>query len=85
MNPFESDLSLKGRVALVTGAGGGIGSSVCRALLIRGARILGIDRPGIETPAGVEGHDCDLSEVGSLDALFESLTPEFQRIDILVH
>jgi NAD(P)-dependent dehydrogenase (short-subunit alcohol dehydrogenase family) len=39
-----NDNQLQGKVALVTGAGGDIGSATVRLMLARGARVVGIDR-----------------------------------------
>jgi 3-oxoacyl-[acyl-carrier protein] reductase len=40
----EAGLSLVGRTALVSGAGGGIGRGIVRQLISRGARVHGLDR-----------------------------------------
>ena len=45
---------LEGKAALVTGAAGGIGGAVARAFADAGARVLGVDRVGVEVV-------CDLS------------------------
>jgi len=78
-------LSLEGRVALVTGASGGIGSAVVRLLLAAGARVVGVDLPG---KRGVEQADtmaCDVSDAASVEELFGELRREYDRLDILVH
>ena len=47
------DLNLEGKIALVTGAGGGIGQAVARTLLDEGARVVGGDTAdGWELPIG---------------------------------
>lgn len=78
-------LSLDGRVAIVTGASGGIGSSVVRHLLDAGARVVGVDLP--EKP-GVEQADtlaCDVSDPRSVEDLFAEFRRKYDRLDILVH
>jgi len=78
-------LSLDGRVAIVTGASGGIGSAVVRLLQATGARVVGVDlpdRPGVE---GAHTLDCDVSDPGSVDELFDEFRQTYDRLDFLVH
>lgn len=42
---------LKGRTALVTGAGGGLGSAIARALAAAGVHLALSDRPGVDLTA----------------------------------
>lgn len=85
---------LEGKVALITGAGSGVGRA-CMALFAReGAHVLGtgrtratLDESLSRLPAGGAGavHAADLStESGSADAV-EATLATFGRIDILVH
>jgi 3-oxoacyl-[acyl-carrier protein] reductase len=78
-------LSLEGRVAMVTGASGGIGSAVVRLLSAAGARVVGVDLPG---KPGVEQADtmaCDVSDPESINALFGEFRRSFDRLDMFVH
>ncbi len=43
---WRNDSGLQGNVVIVTGAGGGIGSAIARALDECGAIVVGVDRPG---------------------------------------
>ncbi|MFA3875416.1 2,3-dihydro-2,3-dihydroxybenzoate dehydrogenase [Streptomyces sp. MMCC 100] len=74
---------LDGRLALVTGAGRGIGAAVVTALVEQGARVLATDRTarGIEELAGEHGADrvtARLLDVTDADAV-ESLADETER------
>jgi len=45
-------MSMSGRVVVVTGAGGAVGSTVVRRLLDSGAKVAGFDRHGVAPPDG---------------------------------
>lgn len=77
--------SLEGRVALVTGAGGGIGSAVARLFLGAGARVASVDLPGKPFVEGAEAFPCDLGSPSSVKDLFASFGARFDRLDVLVH
>jgi 3-hydroxy acid dehydrogenase / malonic semialdehyde reductase len=82
----------KGSVALVTGAGGGIGQAIAEALTGIGCRVVcagrRVDR--IETVAkrlGSSTHavQLDVADQNSVDSLFDRLPKELHEIDILVN
>jgi short-subunit dehydrogenase len=60
-----------GTTAVVTGAGGGLGQALCRALEERGAQVVATDR------AGVGGVDrvLDVTDAGACRALAEQVAP----------
>ena len=82
-------------VAIVTGASGGIGRSICRALAVEGARvcITGRDQQRLTETAELcrpfsEDLDvvtCDLSDVDSVDRLTEHVVDHLGRLDVLIH
>ena len=78
-------LSLEGRVALVTGAAGGIGSSVCEHLRDAGARVIGCDLEGLVTPAGIERRSCDLADEADIERLVREVAADARALDIFVH
>ena len=84
MVPLESMLSLRGRVALVTGASGGIGSAVVARLREASARVIGCDRPGAPASAADVHLTCDLSDATAISRMFED-SETFDRLDMLVH
>lgn len=63
---------MKGKVALVTGAAGGIGSAVLRAFEGAGARVIGIDR-----------EQADLTRANEVEALFEATARAHGRLDVV--
>jgi 3-oxoacyl-[acyl-carrier protein] reductase len=88
---------LAGRVALVTGAAGGLGSVTAAALAAAGARVLLLDlpeSPGERVTAGIEAGPGpgsarfvpgDLADLDATRALVAGLAAEHGRIDILVN
>jgi NAD(P)-dependent dehydrogenase (short-subunit alcohol dehydrogenase family) len=78
-------LSLEGRVALVTGAAGGIGSVIVERLLGAGARVAAVDLPDKPAVERADPLDCDLASEASVDELFAEFRRRFDRLDILVH
>lgn len=81
------DLDLKDKVAVVTGAGKGIGLAITRALVEEGARVVAGSRtstPGLEELTGVRVFEVDLATPdGPADLVAAAL--EHGRLDILVN
>jgi 3-oxoacyl-[acyl-carrier protein] reductase len=78
-------LSLKGKVALVTGGGGGIGSRLVDLLLQCGAEVVSLDRPGVEAPQGARALPCDLSDRQSIQKQLAEFFRQNARLHVLVH
>ena len=86
---------LEGRVAIVTGAGGGLGAGICQSLAAAGAKIACVGR----TPASIESTAqlvtsaggaaipvvCDISQPDQVGAMIDSVVDEFGGIDVLVN
>jgi NAD(P)-dependent dehydrogenase (short-subunit alcohol dehydrogenase family) len=81
---FDTQL-LKGKVAIVTGGGGGIGRATARMLMQSGARVVSVDLPGRPAAEGAESLDCDLSDSAQVAAMFRAFEADFDRLDVLVH
>jgi NAD(P)-dependent dehydrogenase (short-subunit alcohol dehydrogenase family) len=80
---------LEGRVAIVTGGAGGIGSATCRLLAERGARVVvaDINLDGAQAIAATL-HDAfaikvDLASEEDIAALFAAVMQRYGRLDIL--
>lgn len=83
---------LTGKYALVTGASGGIGGAVARALHAAGAAVAlsGTRREALETLAGDLGErvhvtPCDLSDAASTKGLIPRAEADMGQVDILVN
>ena len=83
-------MKVRGKVALVTGAGRGIGRALCRELLHRGAEGVAIGDLDGELAAGTArelgglGVQCDVSDPAAVRALVAATVGRFGRVDILV-
>ena len=83
---------LSGMTALVTGASGGIGSAICKALAGQGARLAvsGSNVEKLEAFKSELGGDhvavpCNLSDPESVEALIPSAIEQLGQLDILVN
>lgn len=89
-------MSLKGKTAVVTGGGRGIGRAVCLELATQGADVVlcyaGSEATARQTAAACEAMGvraltvrCDVSSPQQVARLMETALQEFGRIDILVN
>src|SRR4029078_7558465 len=87
--------ALQGKMAVVTGAGSGIGAAIARVFAGRGAHVGAVDRDEaavIAIAAEIAGaggaassHRCDVSQPADVDELFRTLAATHPRGDILVN
>lgn len=85
------EMSLAGRVALVTGGAGGIGAETCRELAALGARVAVVDLEAVradEVAAGLSDAIalcCDLRDEAAVMATVAAVADRLGRLDILVN
>src|SRR5260221_8451389 len=74
---------LTGRVAVVTGAGRGIGQRIAEVLQGNGAKVAALD---LEAPAhtGILGIACDVSDEAAVEAAFVRVEAELGAVSVLV-
>ncbi|KAF2742516.1 NAD(P)-binding protein [Sporormia fimetaria CBS 119925] len=95
MSTPGTSTQLKGKVALVTGAGRGIGAGIARELGARGASVIVNYRGSVETAEALAKDitaggseaiaiQADVSQVDQIKTLFEKAKEHFKKIDIVV-
>jgi NAD(P)-dependent dehydrogenase (short-subunit alcohol dehydrogenase family) len=91
----RNDFDLAGALALVTGAGSGIGRAIALELARKGSRVIAVDvdpdtaeKTAVAcTEAGPEayGHACDVADPIAVGALAEQVHGEHGPLDVLVN
>jgi NAD(P)-dependent dehydrogenase (short-subunit alcohol dehydrogenase family) len=80
--------ALQGRVAVVTGASGGLGLAICQQLRAIGAKVVQVDisHPAAHTEAdGLLSVHCDIADPASITAMADLTRSRFGRCDVLVN
>ena len=88
--PLADLLRLDGRVAVVTGAGRGIGSAVALRLAEAGAQVVAVDidsdaRTAARIGPGARALTVDVSRAGAAEEIAAAATDEFGSLDIWVN
>jgi 3-oxoacyl-[acyl-carrier protein] reductase len=86
---------LDGRVAIITGGGGGLGADMCRSLAAAGATVAVVDRvqeriDSVAERVGEAGGQalpvlCDISDRTAVEEMASTVTGELGGIDVLVN
>jgi NAD(P)-dependent dehydrogenase (short-subunit alcohol dehydrogenase family) len=82
---------LDGKVAVITGAGSGMGKASTRLFVAEGARVVAGDISGAEKDTASEVGEgvlpvrCDVSDEGDVEAMFAAAMAEFGRVDAVLN
>lgn len=77
------------RIAVVTGAAGGLGRAICAQLIADGLHVVGLDinAQGLDSMASAQfsGHVVDLTDPSAISAIFAQIGADHGGIDALVN
>ena len=79
---------MKGKIVLISGANGGLGTDVTRTFLEAGATVIGVSRGSRRedfSSANFSGYSADLTQAKATRELVSQVVAKFGRIDVLVH
>ncbi len=86
MSAFASN-ALAGRVAVVTGAGGGLGVAIVAQLAAMGAHVVALDlkQPVVDAPGEHLALVCDITSEAAVTAAADQVQARWGRCDVLVN
>jgi NAD(P)-dependent dehydrogenase (short-subunit alcohol dehydrogenase family) len=85
-------MSLRDKVALVTGGGSGIGKAIAKALLAEGCKVIingrneeKLNQAKSELGDNVESIVCDVTDEGQVENTFKGIISNYGKFDILIN
>jgi NAD(P)-dependent dehydrogenase (short-subunit alcohol dehydrogenase family) len=77
--------ALEGRVAVITGAGGGLGGAMVERLASMGAKVVAVDLKAPQNARAALSLACDISDEAAIEGMAAAVRDAFGRCDILVN
>lgn len=77
--------NLKGKIIVVTGSNGQLGTSICEFLLNIGSVVIGIDLKDNKKNNLAKFYNLDISISKNVESVFKKIFNEFGRIDVLIN
>ncbi|MGG4662239.1 SDR family oxidoreductase [Providencia vermicola] len=89
-NGFNTQFSLDGKVALITGGAAGIGLAIAQLYVEKGAKVALVDKSDkvIDVASGMKntiGIQCDITDSGSVPQMVEKVVKHYGALDIAVN
>ncbi|TAM94095.1 MAG: SDR family NAD(P)-dependent oxidoreductase, partial [Rhodanobacteraceae bacterium] len=82
-------MRLQNKVAVVTGAGQGMGRAIARLFQTEGATVVGFDvhLAAVQETLGAKGLalDVNIADSAAVNAAFDAIVEKFGRVDVLVN
>lgn len=75
--------NFKGLIAVVTGAGSGIGLAVAQELTLQGASVFGLDLDKGALDSSIQYLHCDIGNTESVTAAFREIEKQVSHLDVL--
>jgi NAD(P)-dependent dehydrogenase (short-subunit alcohol dehydrogenase family) len=77
--------ALEGRVAVITGAGGGLGGAMIERLASMGAKVVAVDLKAPQNARAALSLACDVTDEAAIEGMAAAVQEAFGRCDILVN
>ena len=85
-------MRLQDKVAVVTGASGGIGREIVKVFVAEGARVLAVDLDGESVAAvaaghgdAVAGHAADVTDYAAVEGMVDAAVARFGTLDVVIN
>lgn len=73
------------KTVLLTGATGGMGKAICKALTEKGYKVYGLDYREGDINKEVKFFQCDVTNSENIEGIYEKIKEETNRLDAIIH